>query len=43
MHKYYFALLIFLIAAVLTLITILTIVEEPQYLTEDEVISELSL
>ncbi len=43
MHKYYFAILIFLIAAVLVLITILKIIEEPQYLSESEVASELSL
>lgn len=43
MNKYIISLLIFLIAAVLLFITILITFEEPNYLTEEQVKSELAI
>lgn len=41
MNKYIIALLIFLLAVILIFVTILVTFEEPEYLTEDQIKSEL--
>lgn len=43
MNKYLIALMIFFVAVVLIFITILLTIEEPTYLTEDQIVSELNL
>lgn len=43
MNKYLIALLIFCFAAILAFITIVLLVEEPQYLSEEQVMSELNI
>ncbi|WOO88796.1 hypothetical protein R2F61_07905 [Mollicutes bacterium LVI A0078] len=43
MNKHIIALLIFVLAAILIFINIILLVNEPTYLEEDEVVSELQI